>query len=87
MLHTDWKLFRISQNQVQNEWFAKKVWWLIDNTLAEMFRQTYQSPGNSDYIPFISCLHNNVLNCANYGLTKDTEIKVFTLKLCLKLQP
>jgi hypothetical protein len=35
----------------------------------------------------IWCLHNNVLYCTNSGLTKDTEINVLTVTLCLKLKP
>jgi hypothetical protein len=58
-------------------------------TFAESFRQTFQGPGNSDYMtsPPICCLHNNDLYCTNYGWTKDTEIDVFTLRLCRKLKP
>jgi hypothetical protein len=35
--------------------------------------------------PLICCLHNNELHCTNYGLTKDSEINVFTVTLCLTL--
>jgi hypothetical protein len=37
--------------------------------------------------PLICCLHNYDLYCTNYGLTKDSEINIFTVTLCQKLKP
>jgi hypothetical protein len=55
---------------------------VLRNTYSQLWQQWLKPP-----LSPIWCLHNNVPYCTNSGFTKDTEINVFTVTLCLKLKP
>jgi hypothetical protein len=53
-----------------------------------MMRKVKKRSGNIDGSPpHKTYIHNSDLYCTNHGLTKDTEINVFEVRLCLNLEP
>jgi hypothetical protein len=47
---------------------------VLRNTYSQLWQQWLKAP-----LPPMWCLHSNAPYCTNSGLTKDTEINVFTV--------